>query len=397
MQTEKLVVRTRHLDLEKILSDIPGQNGSVARRFDLEKQASDLSVWTRIAYALAIRSLSEKIDKPFSEMTKDDIVDWASSLQLAENTRNLRKTCIKRFFKWIHGTDVPPEMVRWLKPSKKPNHLPTDALLTQDDVRSIIEASTTQRDRAILMALWESACRASEVVTLKNKHVVFDKYGAVIIVDGKTGQRRIRLIDSAPDLQLWVNMKKGSDPEGPFWTTRDGRPLNYERLRTIVKSLAAKAGIKRRVHPHLFRHSRLTELAKDFSESELKIMAGWTSASKMAGTYVHLSGADIEKKILEKRGIIPSEEVEKEKVLRAKTCPRCGKSNAPTHRFCAMCSMPLDAKSALDVQTSMEVEKTNARVETDSFMDALIRDERVMAALRKVLADPEFKGVQGVR
>jgi integrase len=72
-----------------------------------------------------------------------------------------------------------------------------------------------------------------------------------------------------------------------------GQRLSISSLGFLIKDLAKNASIEKRVHPHLFRHTRLTELAKDFTKSELKVIVG---------IYVHLSGGDIEKKMLEKHG-----------------------------------------------------------------------------------------------
>ncbi len=45
----------------------------------------------------------------------------------------------------------------------------------------------------------------------------------------------------------------------------NGKEIDSTSAGYFVKNLAEKAGIKKRVHPHLFRHSRLTELAKILS------------------------------------------------------------------------------------------------------------------------------------
>ncbi|MEM2613605.1 MAG: hypothetical protein QXO15_05170 [Nitrososphaerota archaeon] len=52
------------------------------------------------------------------------------------------------------------------------------------------------------------------------------------------------------------------NPDAPFWisigTRNRNSPLTYGAVRTLLKLLARKAGIKKRVYPHLFRHSRAT-------------------------------------------------------------------------------------------------------------------------------------------
>ncbi len=58
----------------------------------------------------------------------------------------------------------------------------------------------------------------------------------------------------------------------------------------------------------MFRHSRLTHLAKILTEQELKVFAGWVQSSKMAGTYVRLSARDTDEAILGKVYGIKKEE-----------------------------------------------------------------------------------------
>ena len=80
------------------------------------------------------------------------------------------------------------------------------------------------------------------------------------------------------------------------------KELNIHTVQNRLKVIAAQAGIQKRVHPHGIRHARLTDLSKQgFSEMELRIIAGWESSSLMPAVYVHLSGADVENKVLAKR------------------------------------------------------------------------------------------------
>jgi hypothetical protein len=59
------------------------------------------------------------------------------------------------------------------------------------------------------------------MLSLKVKHIFFDEYGAQLIVNGKTGQRRIRIIASVPYLTEWLNKHRDKDnPEAPLWTLR---------------------------------------------------------------------------------------------------------------------------------------------------------------------------------
>jgi hypothetical protein len=70
----------------------------------------------------------------------------------------------------------------------------------------------------------------------------------------------------------------------------------------------------------------------------------------MPATYLHLSGADIEKKILQKNGIIEDDTKEREEKLRPIDCPRCMTRNPIGAKYCFTCSMFLDHKLAVEVQ-----------------------------------------------
>ncbi len=291
--------------------------------------------------------------------------------------------------------------LRWLMPErekelftfkmKKPRRtLPVDQLVTRKDVQTLVQACDTQRDRALIMLLWDSGARLNEIMPLNVGSVEFDKYGAVIIVNGKTGRRRLRLTDSVPDLQAWVNMHPMKDNNNaPLFITysRYGmstKRLNFRTVENRLKNLAAKLKMTKKICPHGIRHARLTDFVKSegnkkgFSEMELRIQAGWEKNSTMPEIYVHLSGADIEEKILRNAGLIEESDGEKkDKMLEAKKCPRCKTLNAYDAKFCTSCSFVLDTRTAL------EIEKKDTGLLYE-FMELIKREPRLFEILKEV-------------
>jgi integrase/recombinase XerD len=261
---------------------------------------------------------------------------------------------LRNFFNWLKpGNDF----FIGIKSKQPKNNLPVDEILLSEDILTLRDAANNQRDRALVMVLWDSAARKGELLNINIGHIQPDKYGATVIVDGKTGKRRIRLIDSVPDLQLYLNMHPlRDDPSAPLFITDrkyngNYRRLNEQTVNNMLNSLADKAGLKKNVYPHAFRHGRLTDLAKrGFNEMELRIFAGWTKESNMPATYLHLSGADIEKKLLAKNGIVEDDSNEREMELKPVECPRCKTKNPVGAKYCYLCSMILDHKLAVEVQ-----------------------------------------------
>jgi integrase len=179
--------------------------------------------------------------------------------------------------------------------------------------------------------------------------VSFDQFGAILRVSGKTGDRRVRVISSAPALTTWLEHYEGADdPEAYLWPPRSNSnhdtnyPAVHGSILKMLNVLAKRAGIKKHVHPHLFRHSRATILASKLTEAQMKEYFGWTQSSKMASTYVHLSGRDVDKALLAIYHINPEQASETQASLKMKSCSRCKEENAPSSRFCSRCGNPLD-------------------------------------------------------
>lgn len=362
-----------------LLDTIEQKDRSLIEKFDQVQKANGLALRSRVMYMQGLRSLSKFSSKPMKDMEKDDLIKWIANLNLSKNTINLYKIAVKKFFTWLYEEEGKEDLgiINWIRLARLKNHLVKDELLSPEDIQAMVGVCKTQRDRALLSTLYESACRAGEILGLRCKDVKFDKYGSIFIVDGKTGARRIRLIDSAPDLQLWINQKRLKGKDDPLWEKEDGTALRQAGLYKMLTVAARRAGIKKKIYPHLLRHSKLTELSKVMKEQVLKAYAGWTGDSRMAATYVHLSGSDIDREVLLAHGIEEvKEEKKKEKLrLEPRKCPRCGTLNPVDFNYCSNCSMILDATIAMEMKgvTDKTDEKIAQILQTPEVHDLILR------------------------
>lgn len=366
---------------------LPAQR-DVLKRYDQESDKNNgLSIKGRLCQLSVLSLMGRNVQKPWKEMTKEDIQTYIFGLELSSSSMDLHKIHIRKFFKWLYKSKDFPEIVEWINLQKNRNRKLPDDLLTPGEIKMMIDAAGDNlRDRALVSVLYESGCRLGEIAGIKLKDVTSDQYGIVIIVHGKTGDRRIRLIDSVPDLTQWLNVhpNRGGDKPLLVHERNTEKPLEEKGIYLVVKKLAKKADIKKRVHPHLYRHTRSTHLAKDFTDSELKIMQGWTPGSRMTETYVHLSGADIDRKRLEKAGLLTRDEARKEDdSLKARVCPRCKENNPSTARFCPKCGMTLDIETAVKIDTG----ESGMALE---LMDLMQREPRLLDMLKNLT--PAGKG-----
>lgn len=105
------------------------------------------------------------------------------------------------------------------------------------------------RDKALVSLLYESGFRIGELLSLMIKNIEFDEYGArVLIPEGKTDMRKIRLVSSIPYLANWVeNHPLKNDPESPLWvgvgTRNKNEAICYQNARILITKLVKKANI----------------------------------------------------------------------------------------------------------------------------------------------------------
>jgi site-specific recombinase XerD len=342
---------------------------------------------TRILkYVNTLRVISSGLKKPFKDASKQDIMHLVRKVEqsdYSEWTKHDYKAILKRFYKWFNGDEVYPEAVRWIKTGIRKNKrkLPEE-LLSPEDVNKMIEVAHHSRDKALVSFLYETGCRIGEVLTMKIKHVVFDEYGAKVTVDGKTGMRRVRVFSSVPYLATWMsNHHLKNNPEAPLWVAIGTRNRNevvkYPNIRLLITELAKKAGIKKRVHPHLFRHSRATNLAKHFTDAQMNQYFGWVQGSGMPSTYIHLSGKDLDGTLLKMHGF-KKEDEDKEDIYSPITCFRCEKINPPAGKFCLRCGAPLDQESAIKLETE--------RRKMDNVMSSLLKEMLKEPEIRKFIS-----------
>lgn len=342
--------------------------------------AEGLALPTIVKHLFCLKNVAKWTKKDLDKTDKKEMIKIVGTLEKSHyacEVKHATKVSIKKFYKWLNGGEEYPDKVRWIKSSQKTKKKLPQELLSREDVEKMINVAEHIRDKAIVSLLYESGFRIGELLSLRIKNIEFDEYGAKIVGDGKTGMRRIRLISSTPHLATWIeNHPLKDNPESPLWISTGTKNKNegicYANARQLIHLLAKKAGIKKRVHPHLFRHSTATRMANYFTDAQMNHYFGWVQGSRMPATYIHMSGRDIDDTILEIHGIKKEEKVKKEE-FSSKKCHRCEKMNPPTGRFCLRCGAPLD------LETVMKVEEK--RKEVDEVMTELLKDPEVLSLL----------------
>lgn len=377
--------------------NIPTRSKVIIKQFCEYGVTRGLSKSRIIKYLDVLRVFAHSVKKNFDKVSRSDIERFVRRLEernLSAWTKHTQKIIIKRFYKWLKGNDeFYPEEVRWLKCRIKRAEmkLPEEGdLVTEKDIETLINVANHPRDKALISCLYESGCRIGEIASLQIKNIIFDEYGTVMAVQGKTGSRKIRLVFSTPYLATWLqNHPLRESKEAPLWinigTKNHQKPLEYNAIRAQLRKLFKRAKIDKKANPHSFRHARATYLANHLTEFQMNQYFGWIQGSTMPAIYVHLSGKETESAILELNGLKTTKE-KRESLLKPKKCVRCDTINNQESSFCSKCGGILDIETAIKYEEARK-EEQKVRSEADELMNKLIKDPEVLNLLIKKLEE----------
>lgn len=380
-------LRVRTMILDTIPS--PGNRAIVLRYLD-ERQANAIKIPTLHNEANALRCFCQHIgDLPLVDVKREHIIAhvnvgsreriWRTrrrdgtmaitkrTIQLNGSTLAARKVILKSFFKWFRGTDDYPPEVRGLKTTRPGgDFIPTDELVTRQDLQALLHHHINPQLRALLAVLYDGGLRAGEMCALNVGSVAFDDYGAVLTLPKgaaglKTGARRIRIFEAVPYLQAWIEAHPNrADAKAALFFSNSRRApmarMTGSALWAFCVSAGEKAKLKIHTNTHLFRHSCATEKARlGWTESQMRAFFGWSRSSSMPSYYVHLAGKDYEDMELERRGLLKTED-RRRPALAGISCRVCKHENLPTAMFCQACRNPVSPEAEAIVQARRQEE-----------------------------------------
>lgn len=136
-----------------------------------------------------------------------------------------------------------------------------------ENLLAAIELSTPEgaRNRAMLEVLYSSGLRVSELVDLKIPNIYFDIGFLRVIGKGNKerlvpiGKEALKYIKIYKDeIRVHVRVQKGH--ESFLFLNKRGKKLTRVTVFNVIKGLAQKIGLKKKISPHTFRHSFATHL-----------------------------------------------------------------------------------------------------------------------------------------
>jgi integrase/recombinase XerD len=240
----------------------------------LEKSLSQNSI---AAYINDINKLIEFLGKNFKRIGPERVrlnhlkkfVEWLNERGVSPRTQARTISGIKSFYKYllIEGR-ISSDPTALLESPKIGRKLPD--ILSMEEIDKLIDAvdlekAEGQRNKAMLETLYSCGLRVSELVNLKMTNLFFDQ--GFIKIEGKADKERLVPVSSRAieEIEKYINgyrknLKIHKDSENVLFLNRRGKKLSRVMVFTIIKNLAEKINLNKKISPHTFRHSFATHL-----------------------------------------------------------------------------------------------------------------------------------------
>lgn len=222
----------------------------------------------------------------------------------------------RRYKPFLHGVaKALPVRTRIVSVKPEKHHVKT---LTSEQVQKLLDACTHIRDKFLLALLFETGMRIGQALGLRHEDIEPENNQIHIVprdqnVNGARAKTRFSyMIPRVPEslMELYTDyliadlnaLEADYLPDYVFvnlWEGEVGRPMTYAAVMSFIRRLRKKTGIP--VRPHMFRHTRATEWirADKLSLPVVSQLLGHSSIEITHEMYVHLTGEDLRKAIVE--------------------------------------------------------------------------------------------------
>ena len=267
------------------------------------------SIFRISSYAYTLVEFARTVGKNLDEVTEEDFRRYVGSLASRNKVSTIREKMkrIRVFMRWLKRLpgNTTPEPMAWffrIKPRNTKGHKELrvlEKIITEEEYQKLIGVAKSPKMRALLQFMYESGARILEILRVRIKDVDTENHYAVV-----GGGKRLIALPKTEHIEEWI--KKHPMRRKPeaylFCNSRDPRkPMRYQSVRKILNNLSKKAGLRRRITPHMFRHTRASILAKaGVSPYTMNKVMGWSTDSKMWRTYLHITQKDAVDEVLRK-------------------------------------------------------------------------------------------------
>lgn len=225
-------------------------------KFKQELIVGGFSKRTLKMYLCYVDEFFNFIKKDPKQIERADVINFMAhkvGQGASDSTMALVYSALRHFFKEFLKSDIMEEIKRPKKGKKLP------VVMTKEEVKKILDATKKKRDRLILMLLYSSGLRVSEVTKLKIKDLNLAEKTA-IVRGGKGNKDRLVILSEQWVEEIKQYLARRRVKSEYVFCKGNGTPVSVDSIQRAVRKARIKAGINKNITPHSFRHSFATHL-----------------------------------------------------------------------------------------------------------------------------------------
>jgi len=198
-----------------------------------------------------------------------DVINYLQSMNehgWSANSRAHVASTFRRFFKFLRGLEfkvTSPDLI----PLPEVDYGVPEAV-TKEEYKAILDVLSYQKQnlqtlRNLLMVrmMWETGARKGELLSIRLKDIQWNGHPPSVLIKTEKAKEHTRrhLVWSETTHDILIEFASRMEMEGPLFPSlnrhRYMKALSPQGPAAILNDLTSKAGIERRIHPHMFRHA----------------------------------------------------------------------------------------------------------------------------------------------
>lgn len=209
--------------------------------------------------------------KAMADVAPDDVISYLAQIKkegLNARSVNRALAAVRGFYKFlIHEKKIDANPVANIEQSKVWSRLPDT--LNKEEMNLLLGAPGLKtpyalRDTAMMELMYATGIRVSEIITLTMNNINW-QVGYLVVMGKGSKERIVPIGRSAYNcLHEYVNYARSGfvkeQATNTLFLNKSGRGLTRQGFWKILKKYAMKAGLQKKVHPHIFRHSFASHL-----------------------------------------------------------------------------------------------------------------------------------------
>jgi site-specific recombinase XerD len=190
-----------------------------------------------------------------SEISESKIKDWLLTAKCVNSQKHMM--CAVKLFYELTGKQ--PMKFKYIKFPRSEKKLPI--VLSQDEVQRMFDVCVNLKHRVILALLYSAGLRVSDLINLQWSNIDRSR-GVIYILQGKGNKDRIVPL-SANLVPLLTNYYHAYKTKNYILAGQFDEQYSAKSVGEVLKQLAEKAGIKKRVWTHQMRHNAFTHMVEN--------------------------------------------------------------------------------------------------------------------------------------